>query len=400
METYGLFKLFCADNAYTALTKTLNSARATEQTRKTVKRITTPDIRYAHMGQLIIEDGICYATYLQNPGTDGESGSSKTSGVVLAVFSLEAVTADGFDPERDVTLYPIGMQGEECAGYRAAGIFKDNSMCLVGREICVCFSFITEDGQSRMFCKVFDIDTREWVRENELLLRYKGKDYIFSDASLNIIYGDKGVPQNAKGLIELVSRWSEYNGEYYASGTPMDLPNNGFIVKTRDFHIMDFVDTVPFNDRGACEVSSYIYRGKLYVACRQEYTVPYLYLGALNLEKMEWERHIKIPDGNCRPWFFEYRGELYLMNTVEERTRRYTNISRVRTWDTKWDVFDTLHPIEVMATLKGCGSYFATANCGDDIYFVATLNTESFGKLCLDFYNEDEVNAKLLKLFE
>ena len=398
MDNYSLFKHVCSDNAYSSLCKTLNSAYCSFETQKTIKRITKEEICYAHMGQLIIEDGVCYTTYLQNPGTDGESGNSKTSGVVLAVFDLARATADDFDPEKDVTVYPIGMQGGMCAGYCAASIFKDNSMCLVGREIFVCFSFITADGQARMFCKAFDIDTHEWTRENELLLRYKGKDYVFSDVSLNEIYGDKGVAQNAKGLIELVSCWSEYKGEYYATGIPMDIPNNGFVVKTKDFHTMDLVDVVPFNDRGASEISSCVFRGKLYVACRQDYTLPYLYLSALDLETMKWDSHYKLPDGNCRPWFFVYREELYLLNTVEERTRRYTNISRVRTWDTEWKFFNGVHPVEVMATIKGCGSYFATASYEGEIYFVSTMNTESFGKLCLHFYSEDEVNEKLLAL--
>ena len=127
--------------------------------------------------------------------------------------------------------------------------------------------------------------------------------------------------------------------------------------------------------------------------------MPYLYLGALDLKTMKWDRCFKLPDGNCRPWFFEYRGQLYLMNTVEERNRRYTNISRVRAWDTEWSFFNEIHPVEVLATIKECGSYFATASYGGAVYFVSTLNIESFGKLCLDFYNEDEVNEKLLKLF-
>ena len=35
-----------------------------------------------------------------------------------------------------------------------------------------------------------------------------------------------------------------------------------------------------------------------------------------------------------------------------------------------------------------------------DVYFVFVKHTESFGKLCLRFYDEEEVNRKLLSLFE
>ena len=53
-----------------------------------------------------------------------------------------------------------------------------------------------------------------------------------------------------------------------------------------------------------------------------------------------------------------------------------------------------------MLTLKSCGSYIATATYNGNIYFVATLNTESFGRFSLHFYDEDYVNKKLLELFK
>ena len=190
------------------------------------------------------------------------------------------------------------------------------------------------------------------------------------------------------------------NGEYYATGLTIEAANHGLIVKTRDFCTMEFVDIVPFNDMGRAEIASYIYKGKLYVACRQDYGIPYLYLGSLDLASMQWKPHHKIADGNVRPWFFEYKGELYLMNTTHERFRQYTNISRVRTWDAPQAFFSDYCPTEIVATIKNCGSYYATANYHDDVYFVSTLNTESFGKLCLHLYDEDEVNQKLLSLFE
>jgi hypothetical protein len=72
---------------------------------------------------------------------------------------------------------------------------------------------------------------------------------------------------------------------------------------------MEFVDAVPFNDMGTAEIGSYIFQDKLYVACRQDYSIPYLYLGALNLKTMKWDKHYKLADGNARPWFFEYKDE-------------------------------------------------------------------------------------------
>ena len=265
----------------------------------------------------------------------------------------------------------------------------------------VCFSFICDDEKSHIFRKTFDVNSMKWVSEAKIILRYNGVDYDFSDESLNLIYRDKKLLPRAKGLIEMVSAWNEYNGEYYATGITIETANNGFVVKTRDFSTMELVDTIPFNDMGMAEIASYIYKDRLFVACRQDYGIPYLYLGALNLKNNVWEHHYRIPDGNSRPWFCEYKGELYLLNTVEEKERRYLNMSRVRViecWPQPF--FCEQHPIENLLTLKDCGSYIATAEYEGDIYFVVTHNTESFGKLCLHFYDEDEVNKKLLDIFQ
>ena len=53
-----------------------------------------------------------------------------------------------------------------------------------------------------------------------------------------------------------------------------------------------------------------------------------------------------------------------------------------------------------MATVKNCGFYWATAKVADEVYFVSTYNTESFGRLSLDFFDEELVNKRLLELFD
>jgi len=262
MNNYGIFKQLCDNNSYSSLSKTLNSAASTSETQKTIKRITQKHIKYAHMGQLIIKDGICYSTFIQNPGNDSEYHYSTTSGVVLAVFDLEKIMSDTFDPNSDITFYPLGGMGDVCAGHKAISIFKDNSMCLVNNLIHICFSFITDDGDSHIFRKSFDTNSNSWVSEAKIELRYKGKIYDFSDATINEIYKDRNLEPRAKGLIEMVSAWNEYNGEYYATGLTIENPNNGIIVKTRDFSIMELVDVIPFNDMGMAEIASYIYKDR------------------------------------------------------------------------------------------------------------------------------------------
>ena len=397
-EIYSLYKSEQADNYYSYLAKLLNSEKFTSETQKSMKDISDVGVQYCHMGQLIINDGICYASYLQNTGDDGEDHTSTTSGVVLAIFPLDRAMSSDFDAEEDIEFYLVGSLGDSCAGLTAASIYKDNSMCLVGNKMYICFSFTADDGLSYIFSKAFDITKKEWVEENLVKLNYKGTLYDFTDKSINIVYKDKGLPERARSLIELVSQWSEYKGEYYATGITIGGSNNGFIVKTKDFKTMTLVDAIPFNDYGESEVSSYIYKGKLFVACRQQNGKPYMYLGYLDLDTLTWGHYYKIADGNSRPWFFEKGGSLYLLHTTEEIYRRYTNISRIRVTDHDYNMMGDIHPIDTVATIKNCGSYFATCTYNNEVYFVCTQNTEKFGKLCLDFYNEDTVNNMLLDL--
>ena len=123
-----------------------------------------------------------------------------------------------------------------------------------------------------------------------------------------------------------------------------------------------------------------------------------MYLGYLDLDTLTWGHYYKIADGNSRPWFFEKGGSLYLLHTTEEIYRRYTNISRIRVTDHDYNMMGDIHPIDTVATIKNCGSYFATYTYNNEVYFVCTQNTEKFGKLCLDFYNEDAVNKMLVDI--
>lgn len=394
-KEYGIFKNMASENHYVSLAKSLNAAQSTKKTAASLKRITHRNNRYGHMGQLVMKDGVCYSTFIQNSGNDGEAHYSDTSEVVLAIFSLERVTAQDFDADQDVTILRIGGLGDGCAGYKACSIFKDNSMCLVGNDIYITFTFISTDDKAHIFRVKYDIEAGKLTDETEVMLSYQGKCYPFTDTTLNMIYREKGVEPNALGLIELVSRWSEYNGEYYATGITIERENNGFIVKTSDFKTMTLVDVVPFNENGMAEIASYIYQNKLYVACRQDYGIPYLYLSYYDLEKQCWGKEYRIADGNVRPWFFCYEDKFYLLNTIEEGYRRYTNISEIKTEKFSGQSI----PVETMVTLSNCGQYYATCEYEGKIYYVTTLNTISFGELQLCIYEPDLVNEKLLSLF-
>ena len=398
-NNYGIFKEMCNDNFYKNFAKSVNSIKATNEIIPTMKKITKSNIKYGHMGQLIIKDGICYSTFIQNSGDDGEATYSTTSEVVLAKFNLSDVTSPNFDADTHVEIIRIGGLGDTFAGHTANSIFKDNSMCLVGNKIYIMFTFIDTTGVANIFRTVYDITSNTLADNVVCDLLYKGNSYAFSDKTLNIVYNDNKLESNASGLIELVSQWSEYNGEYYATGITIDKANYGFIVKTADFKTFTLVDVMPFNKFGCAEIASIIKDGKLYVACRQDYGIPYLIFNSYNLSTGEWGREYKVQDGNVRPWFYDDGTNLYLINTIDEYERQYTNVSKIKT--TKY--VGKSNPIEVIETIYNCGCYYAIAEYNNNVFYVCTnKGTIYFGEMKIYDYSTNcvDINNKLLNLLD
>ena len=55
-KEYGVFKTLCSNNCYNSLAKTLSSELSTRATLPTIKRLTNNNMKYGHMGQLVIKN--------------------------------------------------------------------------------------------------------------------------------------------------------------------------------------------------------------------------------------------------------------------------------------------------------------------------------------------------------
>ncbi len=347
-----------------------------------LRRITLDSIQYSHMGQLVIDKkGNCYASFLQNHGSGNERLRSETSEVTLACFPVERVCAEDFSPENDVVYHRIGGLGDSFLGYKAASIFKDNSMCMEGDVIHLTFQFLPEtDDIAHLFKTDFNVRTGKFSGDAECMIKYKGEVEPFTIKAVSkIIESEGGVaPQIKDNILELVSQWSKYKGWWYATlACAGKTGSNGLIVRTKDFRVMEFVAMPPFNRDGMAEISSIIKDGKLYVACRQNYGIFTLLLSYYDLKKGLWGPLAAIPDGNSRPWFFTRSGRLYLMNTPD-KPRKYIDISEVKL---DGNQYDRTISVRKLATLEDCGYYYATASYRNQLYMVVTFNTESFGPL-------------------
>lgn len=396
-ETYGIFKKFAADNHYSLLTKAVNSAFTTRDTASTMKKLSEEN---GHGGCIVIKDGICYTTYMaiQKGGSDSPYNSGLT--LMFAKFSLERAEAEDFDAKKDVTYHLIGKTGSEFLGHKAVSNLKCPSMYLAGEDIYICFNLQTEEGYFQMFRIVYSIKTDTFGREKLMKVRYRGKLYDFNDETTNMIYVDKGLPRNMRTQVELVAQWSEYRGEYYTTYVlGGHIPNNGLVIKTGDFETVEVVSILPENRNGSAEASSYIFKDKLYVACRQNWTLPYMLIMRYDLEKEMWTEAYQVEDANARPWFFVYKDELYLYNTIEEGMRRYANISKVRVSDVAHNKKNA--PIDTVATIFDCGNTPVMSVYQDRIYMICTHEHQIwFGELKLKQYSEEAVNNRLMQLFD
>lgn len=374
-------KQLCTLAAALALTCMGAAGISAQTTPSQMRRITIDQIRYSHMGELIIDrKGNCYASFLQNYGDGSEMLRSETSEVTLACFPLSRVMAEDFRPEKDIAYHRIGGLGDTFLGQKAGSIFKDNSMCMEGDIIHITFQFLPEnDDIAHLYKTDYNVKTKSFSGEEECMISYKGTVEPFTIKAVSrIIESEGGVPPQIKdNILELVSRWSRYKGWWYGTlACAGETGSNGIAVRTKDFKVMEYVAMPPFNKDGMAEVSSIIKDGRLYVACRQNYGIFNLLLSYYDLKKGEWGPVTTIHDGNSRPWFFTQGRHLYLMNTPD-KPRKYIDISEVSLDRSSGDAI----AVNKIATLQDCGFYYATASHRGQTYMVTTLNTESFGPL-------------------
>lgn len=79
-------------------------------------------------------------------------------------------------------------------------------------------------------------------------------------------YEGRGFKRSNEAIVEVVSQWSQYKGEYYTTFLIGGTPNNGIAIKTADFVTSDLVDVILNNEFGTAEAGSYIYKDVFYVA--------------------------------------------------------------------------------------------------------------------------------------
>jgi len=399
-ELYGVFKKFSYNNHYVNLTKTLNSAHTTKETQKTLRYITEPtEGRMAHGGVLAIHKGICYTTYIHNYGEGGDNPFCKTLVLELGIFSLNRALSEDFDPQKDIKVICFEESEEITGGIEFTSSFICNSLHVVEDKLHITLGAQIKGERFALYHSVYDTEAGTFTRAKEARLLYKDKIYPMDDVHINKITIAEGYESRGEGMPQITNRWSEYKGYYYTTFMiDSGLPKRALVIRTRDFDTMEFVSIVPDSENCSAEIASCIYTDQLYTACRQFWGTPFAIMNRYDLETGKWLKSYKIEDGTSRPWFFIYKDEVYLYNTVEETDRRYANLSKVRT-DRKAHNHKTA-PIDTVATLYNCGSYHSFFVYEDRIYFVCTLaHSLRFGELKLIQYDAEKVNDKLLELF-
>ncbi len=399
-ELYGIFKKMAYDNHFESFTKELNSAYATKETHKTMKELTKQLPNHtAHTAVLAIHKGICYSTFIHNYGEMTDDPFSKGLVLELGIFSLERALSDDFDCDKDVRIVQFDRNEAIIGDINATSAFLGNSLCLEGDKLHITMSAQIDGSRYALHHCIYDTETDTFTKLKEVKLDYKGKIYPLDDASINRITAAEGYLSNGSGMPQVTNRWSEYKGYYYTAfmldSEPVFKP---LVIRTKDFDTMEFVSIVPDCDGCDCEVASIIHTDQLYTACRKYWSSDRMIVNRYDLETGTWLDSYPIEDATSRPWFFIWRDEVYLFNTIEEAQRRYANISRVRT-DRKAHNHKNA-PMDTVATVFLCGQYNSFFVYEDRIFFVCTLRgCIRFGELKLKLHNSEKVNERLLELF-
>lgn len=398
-ELYGIFKKMAYDNHFESFTKELNSAYLTGETRKTLTPITKRgENDTSHGSFMLISNGICYTTFIHNYGGHDDDPFSKTLVLELAEFALDRVLSDDFDIDKDVKVICFDKEKSITGHINATSAFKCNSMCLIGDEIHITLGVHVDNKLHTLFTARYNTVTKVMSPAVPAMLRYKGEVFPMDEAGFRRIYVSEGICSNASGSVEATAAWSEYKGEYYSTvALSASNENPGLVLKTKDFVTFDCVSAVK-SGTSSCEIASCIHTDQLYVLCRQKWGEATAIVTRYDLEKGEWLEPYPIEDGISRPWFFILNDEVYLYNTIEEASRRYVNISRIRT-DRKAHNHKNA-PMDTVATLYDCGSYHSFCVYEGRIFFLGTYRgSVHFGELKLKLHDTEKVNDRLLELF-
>lgn len=397
-ELYGVFKKFAGNNYHDAFTKMLNSAKITNDTAPTLRVLHD---EFGHYSQLVIHNDVCYVCFQHNEGGVDDDEHAKNMTLTLATFPLERALSEDFDYKKDVSYTPFGKIGQKIGEHTLLSSTNANSMTLKDDKIYIVFTFESNiEMQWTTYVYVYDLQSLRFCDRHELCIDYGGEITPFNNDAINRIYLDNGIKAAPKDMIMASNRWSLYNGEYYTSVVIGSFtPNPGIIIKTKDFKTVKFVSAVPEGENTQAEIVSGLYDGKMYLAARQFWGTPYLLFYRYDIDKNEWIEPYKIEDGNSRPSIFEYKGKIYLYNTLEEPfPRRYSNISRIRTEQNAHNFRNA--PTEPVCTLFKCGNHHHFFVYGDRIFFSCSNTARIyFGELKFREYSTDKVNKKLLELF-
>lgn len=395
-QLYGVFKKFSADNHYTSLAKALNSAHTTKETLPTLKNLTG---ECSHGGYIVIHKGICYVSYIHNYTERNDDPFSKGLVLELGIFSLERALSDDFDAKKDMQVVCFDRNEALVGHINATCAFISNSLQIIDDKLYITLGCQVDNGRYPLYTIIYDTESKTFSPAKETKMIYKGTVYPMDDSTFSTIYKEHGLRESGNGHLVATAKWSEYKGYYYSAFlVDSGKGNNGILVKTKDFEAFEFVSVVPENENGGAEIGTCIYENKFYAACRQRWATPYLLLTRYNLDTGDWTEAYAIEDANSRPWFFVYKDELYLYNTLDEGWRRYANISKVRT--DKKAHNEKNSPIDTVATVYGLGSYHSLTIYEDRIFFVCSyMGTVHFGELKLKQYSPEKVNDKLIELF-
>lgn len=355
---------------------------------KTIKenmKAISPFGEYGHQSMTVLKNGKGYTVFTANNITMKEYDCYTFSR--LAVYDIDA-------PE-NATFYTVAQKGDN-GKITIDGVSSLVSMVDDGKNlICHCYGFV--NGVVTEFRRVFDIEAGAF---GELEVCKIAKDGVIYDLTSKTIADLFGAEYGLTKIdIEMgVGPFIQYNGEWLTWLYTGFKRFSGLLLKTRDFLHFEFV-MAPEECRGTkCEIIPHLFKDHMYVAFRRDYDFQRLEVVKYNLKTLKPVESIVLKDTAMRPYFYEYKDELYLIHSPH--ARQYTSIVKLST-ERHFRMSRCIASIENLHICTPCPILYK-----NELYITFSSKQGSYSQIFIAHfspempYSEEEVNNALLQFIE
>ena len=361
-----------------------NGLKIKEKIKENMKPI-SPFGEYGHQSMTVLKNGKGYTIFTANNVTMKEYDCHTFTR--FAVYDID-------EPEK-ARFYTVAAMGEN-GNITIDGVASLASLVDNGENIvCHCYGFV--DGVITEFRRIFDIETETFGELEVCKILHEGRTYDFTNKTIFELFGAK------YGLTDVYSEigigpYFRYNDEWYTWAYTGSSRFCGILFKTRDFLTFEFV-MIPDESRGTkCEIIPYLYKDWMFVAFRRDYNFQRLEIVKYDMKTLLPLESIVLRDTAMRPYFYEYKGRLFLLHSPYARMNTsIVELSAERR-------FLNSKPVASIENFHICTPCPVVYN--DELYLTFSSRQGSHSQIFISHfspemsYSEEQISSAFLKLLD